>query len=443
MVELTRRHLVALGFAGLGTALLSGCTTPGQLGRGGALNPSSPEVVTLNYWTWLKDMQPVADIWNRNNPHIQVRVTPIPQGNNGGYQKMYAALAAGGGPDLGQVEYRNIPEFLLAGGLTNIADAGALALKPRYDPTLWQQVSFLDGVYALPQDSGPMALYYHRPLLESVGATPPKTWEEWAEIAVELRQKRAWMDCFSLSDAGPFISYATQAGARWVTPERDGWRVNLLDEPTLTVARFFDRALDRKLLLTEYGPFSPPWFAAAAADRIASVTSASWADAIIADIQGGAGKWGVAPMPRWGHTGYGSSALGGSTVGVLAHGKHPREAVEFAAWLTSERAGIDAEISRGIGWSPTPDYIGAARSKPAPFFGGQRYNEEIMIPAAADQNPDWSWWPITQQSFNILADEFRKKAAGQSLVDGLRSAERLIIRAMRNKGLTVHTGAAS
>ncbi|MFZ4841711.1 extracellular solute-binding protein [Mycetocola saprophilus] len=440
MVGLTRRQLLGYGVAGLSAALLAGCASPALTRPGAAaLKPAARagERVTLTYWTWLKDMQQVANMWNRDNPDIRVNVVPIPQGNSGGYQKMYAALAAGGGPDLAHVELRTIPEFLLAGGLTNLSDYGADTLSSRYDPTLWGQVSYLDGVYGIPQDSGPMALYYHRPLFDRVGADAPTTWDQWADIAVELRKAKAWIDCFSLSDAGPFAAFATQAGARWFTRGAGGWEINLLDEATLEVARFFDSALDRDLLITGYGAFSPPWSAAAAKDQIASLTSASWADSILADVHGGAGKWRVAPMQRWANRGFGSSALGGSTVAVLAHSEHPHEALRFATWLTSSREGIDAEIASGIGWSPTPDYIGAARTQPVPFFDGQNYNEEIMRPAAADQNPDWEWWPLTFQSYNILADEFRKKAGGQSLVDGLRNAENQIITAMKNKGLTI------
>ncbi|RLP82162.1 extracellular solute-binding protein [Mycetocola lacteus] len=444
MAGLTRRQLLGVGVAGLGAALLGGCASPALTRPGSAaLKPATRagEKITLTYWTWLKDMQQVADKWNRNNPDIHVTVVPIPQGNAGGYQKMYAALAAGGGPDLAQVELRTIPEFLLAGGLTNLADYGVDAHRHRYDPTLWGQVSYLDGVYGLPQDSGPMALYYHQPLFDRVGAGVPTTWDQWADIAVELRKTKTWIDCFSLSDAGPFVAYATQAGARWFTQGEGGWKINLLDEATLKTARFFDSALDRDLLITGYGPFSPPWSAAAARDQIASLTSASWADSILADVNGGAGKWRVAPMQRWGSRGFGSSALGGSTVAVLGHSRYPREALKFATWLTSSKEGIDGEIASGIGWSPTPDYIGAARTKPSAFFSGQTYNEDIMRPAAADQNPDWAWWPLTFQSFNILADEFRKKASGQSLVDGLRNAENQIITAMRNKGLSVERAA--
>ena len=53
---------------------------------------------------------------------IQVEAVWIPGGNAGGYQKMYSAITAGGGPDIGQVELRQLPEFLLANGLVDLDD---------------------------------------------------------------------------------------------------------------------------------------------------------------------------------------------------------------------------------------------------------------------------------------------------------------------------------
>ena len=102
MSRFTRRQLLS---AGLGTAamgLLSGCATPGirSVNTAPVLAPAaSGEKITLTYWCWLKDAQKVADIWNASHPNVQVETVWIPGGNSGGYQKLYSALAAGGGPD--------------------------------------------------------------------------------------------------------------------------------------------------------------------------------------------------------------------------------------------------------------------------------------------------------------------------------------------------------
>ncbi|MFI2564803.1 ABC transporter substrate-binding protein [Paenarthrobacter sp. NPDC018779] len=439
MTALTRRQLLG---AGLGTAamgFLAGCATPGtQSVNTLATIPPAEGPVRLTYWAWLKDFQKVADIWNAKNPGVQVDVVWIPGGNSGGYQKLYSALAAGGGPDLAQVELRSIPEFLLVNGLVDVSRYGANDHAHLYDKTLWNQVSYAGGVYGIPQDSGPMALFYQPAILESVGGKTPASWDEWAALGKELRSKDAYIDCFPISDASPFASYASQAGAVWLRPEENGWVINMTDDATLDTARFFDRAIDQDIVNTAYGAFSPAWFAAAAKGGIASTITGSWGDALIEGVSGAAGKWKVAPMPTWGGSGFGSTYLGGSSAAVLANSKHPKEALDFAVWLTTSKEGIDAEIKySGIGWSPNPEFIGTPRQQASEFFGGQRYNEEVFVPATQQQNTEWSWWPVTQQSFNILSDGFRKKASGTSLVDAVVASEQQIINVFKNKGLTI------
>ncbi|WP_349864553.1 sugar ABC transporter substrate-binding protein [Leifsonia sp. WHRI 6310E] len=440
MTDLTRRSLLGLGAAAATTALLSACSTPGTT----SVNTAPPiraaargEKITLTYWAWLKDLQKVADVWNASHPDVQVEAVWIPGGNAGGYQKLYSALAAGGGPDLAQIELRSVPEFMLVNGLVDLARYGAADYATRYDPTLWSQVSYVGGVYAIPQDSGPMALYYRPDLFEKVGAGAPATWDEWAETGRELKKAGIFIDAFNYSDPSWFAALAGQAGASWLRVDGDRWLIDMTDDATLQTARFFDTAIDAGILQTGYGDFSTGWFAAAAKGTIAGCASASWGDALLQGVSGGEGKWRVAPLPRW-DSGYGSSALGGSTAAVLANSRHPKEAMEFAVWMTTSPEGIDAMIKHsGIGWSPDADYIGAERTKPSAWFGGQSYNEEVFLPASTEQNPDWSWWPITQQSFNILADGFRKKPGGQTLVDSVAQSEKSIIDAFRKKGLTI------
>jgi multiple sugar transport system substrate-binding protein len=443
---MTRRQLLSLGAAGGATALLAGCSTPGTVSP----NSGAPiaaaaqgEKITLTYWAWLKDLQKVCDVWNAENPNVQVEAVWIPGGNAGGYQKLYSALAAGGGPDLAQVEMRTVPEFLLVNGLVDLNRYGAADSASRFNETLWNQVSFVDGVYGVPQDSGPMAMYYRPDLFEQVGAELPATWDDWAEIARAMREQDVYMECFNLADTSWFAALATQAGASWFTIEDDEWVVNMTDDATLEVAAFFDTAIDDDLVTTGYGQFSPAWYAAAGDDQIASLVSASWGDALLESTSGAEGKWRVAPMPRWASGGYGSSFQGGSTAAVLANSKHPKEALDFAIWMTTSEAGINAMIENsGIGWSVNDDYIGAPRMEGSEFFGGQNYNEEVFVPAAQDQNPDWQWWPLTQQSFNILSDGFRQKASGGTLVDAIATSEENIIRAFRNKGLSIRKAGA-
>ena len=60
--------------------------------------------VELEYWTWGGGYPDAAELWNSQNPDIQVNFSDIPVGNSGGYQKMFTAIAAGDGPDVAFIE---------------------------------------------------------------------------------------------------------------------------------------------------------------------------------------------------------------------------------------------------------------------------------------------------------------------------------------------------
>lgn len=442
----TRRQLFGFGIGAAATGLLAGCAVPGSTNvNKAALIPAaaSGQKVTLTYWAWLKDLQKVCDVWNASHPDIQVNANWIPGGNSGGYQKMYSALAAGGGPDIGQVELRQIPEFMLANGLVDLARYGAKDHQAKYDDAAWAQVSFVGGVFGIPQDTGPMGFYYQTALLEQAGGEPPKTWDEWRDLADKIRKTgpQNYLEVFPVADASPFAAYAQQAGARWFKVDGDQWVVDMTDDKTLMVAEFFDGVIDDKLVDTSAGAYSPGWYASAASGKIAAVTSASWGDALIESVQGGEGKWKVAPMQTWGDGGFGSSAIGGSTAAVLANSQHPKEALEFITWMTTSKAGIDAMIKHcGIGWSPAKDYIGKQREQPSEWFSGQNYNEEVFVPAAKEQNVDWSWSPVTQSAFTSLQNQFRRKlTSGLKLTDAVELAQREIVQSFKDKGLSVRT----
>ncbi|MFJ3384463.1 MULTISPECIES: ABC transporter substrate-binding protein [unclassified Curtobacterium] len=443
---ITRRQLFGFGIGAAATGLLAGCAVPGSTNvNRAAVIPAaaSGETITLTYWAWLKDLQKVCDIWNAKNPKVQVQANWIPGGNSGGYQKMYSALAAGGGPDIGQVELRQIPEFMLANGLVDLARYGAKSYQDRYDEAAWAQVSFVDGVYGIPQDTGPMGFYYQTELLEKAGGEPPKTWDEWKELAEKVRKtgSQNYLEVFPVADASPFAAYAQQAGARWFKVDGDEWVVDMTDDKTMMVADFFDGCIDDKLVDTSAGAYSPGWYASAASGKIAAVTSASWGDALIESVQGGEGKWKVAEMQTWGDTGFGSSAIGGSTAAVLANAKHPKEALDFITWMTTSKEGIDAMIKYcGIGWSPAKDYIGKQRQQPSKWFSGQNYNEDVFVPASQEQNIDWSWSPVTQSAFTSLQNQFRRKITGNlKLSDAVELAQREIVQSFKDKGLSVRT----
>ena len=114
---------------------------------------------------WVPGIEEVVELWNDENPDIQVKVQTGPNGNGGTYQNFFNQIKAGNAPDLGQIEYDALPNFRVQDGLENLAACeGVLDAEDEFIDWTWSQVTFGedDAVYAIPQDTGPMAMYLPR-----------------------------------------------------------------------------------------------------------------------------------------------------------------------------------------------------------------------------------------------------------------------------------------
>lgn len=436
---ITRRTALSGALVGAaGLAGLSGCAIPtGRTAGAATVVPRAEGPVTLTYWAWLKDLQKPLDAFNASQDRIRVQATTIASGNQGGYAKILSAVAAGGGPDIAQIELKTVPEFALAGALTELGPYGARDVAAKFDPSAWTQVVLGDRVYAVPQDTGPSVMFYNRVVLEDeLGLEAPTTWAEFADVTKEVAASGRSLMSISPADTGPMVMWMQQAGARWFRPQGDTWQVSLHDEGTMQVAAFWDALFDRGLVDTSINPFSTPWMTSAGRGKMLGFIGGSWGDALIEGVPGGKGKWAVAPMPRW-PFGTASGQHGGSAAAIMANSTHPAEALEFLTWLHTTHAGVDSLIENcGIGWSPAAGYIGRIRQQPSAFFSGQSYNEQVVAPAARQQNTRWVNAPVTQRSEAILADKLRARVAdGASLRAAMPDVEAQLVEIMRNAGL--------
>jgi multiple sugar transport system substrate-binding protein len=438
MSRISRRTALAGSGAATMAAALAACAPPNP----GSVNaeatiPATDGPVTITYWAWLKDLQKVADVFNASQDRIRVDTTWIPGGNSGGYAKILSAVAAGGGPDIAQVELRQVPEFALAGAIVDLTRYGFGDQADSYDPGALSQVKVGDSYWAVPQDTGPVATFYNREVLEGeLGLTVPATWEDFREVAGTVQEAGKKLISLDPSDGSHPIAWVQQSGAVWFRPEGDGWIVDMTDEASMRVADFWDGILSEGLIGTGYGSYTTPWYAAAGSGDVLASISGSWSDALNKTVPDGSGKWGVAPMPTW-EDGYASGGHGGSSAAVLANSKHPAEALEFLSWMCTDPAGIDAMIEfSGIGWSPAADYIGEIRQQPDEFFSGQNYNEEVIVPMAEGQNLDWTWAPMMQRAQAIIGDGMTNAVNGTvPLADMFAESQKEIVSIMRDMGL--------
>lgn len=434
--------------AGAGLALLGGCAGSGPSDTGARRATRSGGVVELTFWSWVPNIDRAVDLFNETHDDIQVNFSAIPAGADGGYGRMYSSINAGTAPDLAQVEYQELPSFLAVQGLENIT-SHAQRHRDKFVGWQWDQGVFQDDVFAIPQASGPMALFYREDLFGEWGIEVPGTWEEFADAAEAVREADpgARICTFPPGNSAWFTSMAWQSGASWFGYSGERWTVNMDGERTRRAASYWQDMVERGLVDTIEDTSNAFW-AAVQEGNLVAYAAASWNDALIrGNAPDTAGAWHVTDIPQWEAEGeFRSSNWGGSSTAVMRGCAFPEEATEFAVWLNSNPESIDLLITGGYGWPSVEDLSDVQKIQNDPevfkFYDGQNINE-VFAKADANVDRSWGWTPATSRTYNSLADGLTDAVNGtDTFLDAVQYAQQSTVTELQIKGWEVDVGRA-
>lgn len=406
----------------------------------GACEPADGPV-ELSFTSWIPGIEKAVDAWNSANPDIQVTVQTGPNGNSGTYQNFFNQIEAGNAPDLGQIEYDALPNFRVQDGLEDLsACADVVAAKDQFVDWTWGQVTLGDdeSVWAVPQDSGPMALFYRADLFEANGIPVPTTWEEYQAAAEQIRGLGGYITNFSQVDINQFAGFVWQAEGQWFSNDADGWTVSLTDDASTKVADYWQGLLTDDLVAT-YPAWTTEWDNAYNSGEVWTWVSAVWgANSIASGAPDTAGKWAVAPMPQWEQGGSAAGNWGGSSTAVFKGTDHLYEATKFALWLNSSEEALTILNEEANIYPATKDGLELPVLKEGvEFYGGQAIYD-VFADASAQVNPDFVWGPTMTQVYTDVSDGFKEAATGQgTLLDALTAAQDSTIDALEAQAIPV------
>ena len=397
--------------------------------------------VDLTFTTWVPGMQSVVDVWNKENPNIQVTVQTGPNGNGGTYQNFFNELKAGNAPDLGQIEYDALPNFRVQDGLTDLgACADVMAAKDDFVGWTWNQVSFGETghVYGVPQDAGPMALFYRKDLFTKNNIPVPTTWDEYAADAVKIRALGGYITNFSQSDVNQFAGLVWQAGGSWFSNDGTSWNVNLTSPESTKVANYWQDLISKNLV-SSVPPWTSEWNNAYNTGSDWTWVSAVWgANSISSGAPATAGDWAVAPMPQWQAGQAVAGDWGGSSTAVFKGSKHVYEAAKFALWLnTSDEALTLLNKAANLYPATTAGAKLPALAAGVPFFGGQAIYD-VFAKASSEVSPTFTWGPTMTQVYADASDGFKAAVSGKgTLLDALTSTQASTIATLKSQSIPV------
>ncbi|WP_328675411.1 ABC transporter substrate-binding protein [Streptomyces sp. NBC_00343] len=439
---ITRIRLGAVAVAA-SVAVLAGCSSssPSTKTSAASCAPAKGKV-TLQYWNTVPGMDKVVALWNKNNPNIQVSTKNI---SNDQYGTLGNALKAGKAPDLAQVGYDELPNLRTQSAFVDAsACSAATAAKSKFVPWTWSQASFGNtGVFALPQDTGPMALYVRSDIFKKHGIAIPKTWDEYAAAAAKLHKADSSLDItfFDPNNAEWFNGLLWQNDSQMYSYSGDKWQVTVASEQSKQVADYWQKLIAGKLVRTDLANGSTQMYAAYQKDQIASYVGAAWGYSMFRDnLPKQSGKWTIVPMPTWGSNGT-SGDWGGSTVAFMKGSKHLYESVKFNTWLNTDPEALALENQLG-GLYPAAN---AGLQLPSLSKGVPYYNNEKIFDVFADSskkiNTSFAWGP-TQKTVNLaLQDAMAKAAAGDgTLYDALTTAQAAALKSMKDQAIPAAAG---
>jgi multiple sugar transport system substrate-binding protein len=426
----------------LGALLLSACSAS----SGGASDSEScepapeGEKVTLTLSTWIPNFQETVDLWNSENPDIQVDYTEVTQGNQGTYQTYLSQIKANKTADLGYFDYDVLPTFRIADGLRNIYDcAGVADSKDQFIESAWTASTLGqdESVYGLGLDFTPEGLFYRADLFQQAGIAVPTTWDEYYEAAKAVRATGGYIG--NLPSWGTFWpTNWMQAGEKWFSLDGDTWDVTIATDENKEIADRLQKLVDEDLVTT-YPLFQDEYSKALNDGQIWSQLGGPWGFALIpSSAADTAGNWAITKMPVI----EGSDAIaswGGAAMGVFKNSEHPYEAAKFALWATTDPEALALNSSRGGIYPPIKDVVSQVPSMEAenPFFGNQAVFEE-MNSWAEDVNPEWTWGPTMVQVNADLESEMAKALSGeQTIFEALQVVQDNTVGAITSQGLTV------
>jgi multiple sugar transport system substrate-binding protein len=405
---------------------------------------SSSNAVKLTFWAWVPGLGRAVNEFNSTHPGICVTQEDVGAGDPE-YVAITNALKAGSGaPDVAEVEYDELPSFVVTKSVDNLVPYGANTYKSDFVPWAWQEVSQGSAVYAIPGDAGPMAFYYNSALLSKYHITPPTTWAQFATDAATLHSDdpSAYLTNFAAVDLQWIMSLMAQDNA-WPFTYTGGSSVtiNWTGPAQMAFAAYWQKMLSAHEL-NSTTDVSATSFADMDKGIDASWLSSAWGPSyFLPDAKSSLGDWRATALPQWTAGADAAANWGGSSYPVFAQSKHPAQAAEFAEWLNATTTSWN--ITKTAPSLLFPTYV--------PLLNNPSYKDlnnalsgtsdpNVAFTGAASRITGDEWPPFMTEALNEASTVFAGVQNGkETLQAAFTDFQNVLVSYAKAQGFTVNT----
>lgn len=394
----------------------------------------------LTFWAWEPCMKEIVPAFMKKYPKVQVDLQTITGVSQ--YQKMGNVIQAGSGiPDIAQVEYFALPQFIYQKALYDLTQVSFRSMQSTFTTSAWDSVNILGGLYALPSAKGPVVMFYRKDIFNSLGISVPKTWDDYKAAAKAVQQ----------SDSGKWIG-----NSGWLDPSWGIWlagghpfkndsqtsvTINLNDDGSNRWANAIN-GINSGLMNRTISSWSADWTNALGNGTLVSVIGGAWMGGVLINSvkQAGGGVWQAAPAPTFTGGPSGTSEHGGSSFVVMQNGdaKNKLAAAGFVKWITSSQTAMQFLIKYGL-LPPTksdlsdPSFINGG----VDYFGGQAVNK-VYADASNNINPGFEFLPYALYANTVVTDTVYKALGdGSDMKTALAGWQKSLVDYGTQQGYTV------
>jgi lactose/L-arabinose transport system substrate-binding protein len=362
--------------------LLAATAAVALLASGSAFAQSA----NLTIWSWnvaASALKSTIPGFNKQFPDIKITVEDL--GNSQVFDKTLAACAAGGDglPDIVSIENFEAEIFWsrFPDCFANLKELGYTAdIQAKFPDFKRTELEVGDVAYAMPWDSGPVAVFYRRDLYEKAGVDPStiSTWDDFIAAGKKISAANPGVVMAQADfngDSEWFRMIANEQGCGYYSTDGQNITINqpacvaslqkvkeMKDAGTLTSANW-----DEKIQANTAG-------------KAASQLYGGWYEGTVRstspDLKG---KWGVYRMPSLTADGPHAANLGGSSLAISATSANKEAAWKFVNYALGTDEG---QITMLKEFGLVPSLLSAEKdpfvNEPQPYWGGQKVWADIL-----------------------------------------------------------------
>ncbi|ASR11990.1 ABC transporter substrate-binding protein (plasmid) [Rhizobium leguminosarum bv. viciae] len=340
----------------------------------------------LTIWSWnvaASALKSTLPGFNKQFPDIKITVEDL--GNAQVFDKTLAACAAGGDglPDIVSIENFEAEIFWsrFPDCFANLKELGYTPeIQAKFPEFKRTELEVGDVAYAMPWDSGPVAVFYRRDFYEKAGVDPStiNTWDDFIAAGKKISAANpgtVMAQADFNGDSEWFRMIANEQGCGYYSADGQNITINqpacvsslqkvkeMKDAGTLTAANW-----DEKIQANTAG-------------KAASQLYGGWYEGTVRstspDLKG---KWGVYKMPSLTADGPHAANLGGSSLAISATSANKEAAWKFVNYALGTNEG---QVTMLKEFGLVPSLLSAVQdpfvNEPQPYWGGQKVWADIL-----------------------------------------------------------------